>query len=426
MKFEKRMIHTVLLLAAILALTACAVGPGGGDQAAEPTITAIPLPTHTPTQAVALAPTGEAGSAGATPMPLPTTTPSPQPTATEPPTDTPTAAPTETPTPTQTPLPPTATSTPTATATATATLRPTRAAAKATARPATAEFPGKLVFQTTIGGEFYTINADGSGLRPITDGVDPIWSPDGKQIAFTRWRNPRGVWVVDADGSNERRLFDWNSARWPSWSPNGSEILFSRQHGGRTEDAERCFFGFCFDIPAKPHWRLGAVRLSDGYFYEPPSPLYSMAPDWSPDGKQIVYSGEHGLVIQTVDGEVVYQITADNRDTSPVWSPDGKRIAFTRRQHDHWEVYVVDADGRNLTRLTDTPEQPEGTLRSSAAPAWSPDGKSIAFFTNRSGQWQIWVMRANGSQQKPMFKSALSGLTLDYAFVGERAISWTR
>jgi len=278
-----------------------------------------------------------------------------------------------------------------------------------------------------LGGDFYTIQANGSGLRRITDGVDPIWSPDGQQIAFTRWREPRGVWVLDVAGgsASERRVFDWSETRWPSWSPDGQELLFSHQKGGRLDNREFCFWGFCFTIQAKPHWRLGIVKPADGSFYEPPSPQISLAPMRSPGGDQVVFDGEQGLVIQTLDGEVSYALTSDARDTGPAWSPDGKRVTFVRRQHDHLEVYVVDADGRNLTRLTTTPERPDGTPGNSGGPAWSPDGRSIAFYTDRTGKWEIWVMRSNGSEQKPMFPTALNGIPLDYSSVGDRAISWT-
>jgi Tol biopolymer transport system component len=300
-----------------------------------------------------------------------------------------------------------------------------------------ATITGKLVFQTSVGGPIYVINADGGergslGLRRLADGIDPTWSPDGKQVAFVRWREPRGVWIAEADGSNEWRAFDENLARWPSWSPDGSQILFSRQHGGQMEDAQRCFFGFCFTIPARPHWKLGIVETDGSDFYEPPSSDFSQAPDWSPAGDRIVYSDEQGLRVQDRAGEVSYLITHDANDTSPVWSPDGQRVAFTRRQHDHWEVYVVDADGRNLRRLTDTPLNPSGQVANSVAPAWSPDGQSLAFLTDRAasttagGKWQIWVMQANGQQQRPLFAGALDGLTLEYGFVGERALSWSR
>jgi WD40-like Beta Propeller Repeat len=299
----------------------------------------------------------------------------------------------------------------------------------------------RLVFQTTIGGPFYTIRADGTALTRITDGMDPTWSPDGRQIAFTRWREPRGVWVVNADGSGEWRVFDWSEARWPSWSPAqvggsaaGTRLLFSRQYGGRTEEVTRCFWGFCFTVGPHPHWKLGIVRLADGDFREPPCSDYSLAPSWSPvpvEGSageaRLVYADEQGLRVQSEDGTVSSLITHDSRDTGPAWSPDGKRLAFTRRQHDHWEVYVVDVDGRNLKRLTTTPLQPNGALGNSAAPAWSPDGQYLAFLTDRSGKWEIWLMRADGSGQKPMFqKGVLAGVKLEYAGLGERAISWTR
>ena len=305
----------------------------------------------------------------------------------------------------------------------TATPAPTRTPT----RSAPSQIAGRLVFQATVGGNFYVINVDGSGLRRLTDGYDPTWSPDGTEIAFSRWRDPRGVWVISADGSNEWRAFDWSETRWPTWSPDGSRILFSRQYGGRLEEVEKCFRHWCFTLPPEPHWRLGIVRTADGAFYEPPSSDFSRAPDWSAvDGGRIVYADGQGLRVQSEDGEVSYRITDEGYDTSPIWSPAGRRVVFTRRQHDHWEVYVVDADGRNLRRLTNTPLKPNGEVGHSAAATWSPDGTHIAFLTDRSGRWAIWVMDASGNEQRPMFEGELAGLHLEYGHIGERAISWTR
>jgi hypothetical protein len=305
---------------------------------------------------------------------------------------------------------------------------PTPTAQPATSRPepaASTEPSGKLVFQTTYGGTFYTINVDGTNLQRITDGTDPTWSPSGEQIAFTRWREPRGVWVANADGSDEQRVFDWNEARWPSWSPEGDQILFSRQHGGQ-EERERCFRGWCFTIPAQPYWKLGVVNVDDRSFSEPPSADVSQAPAWSPEGERFVYNDGRGLVVQSMDGETSHEITHHANDTSPVWSPNGDQVAFVRRQHDHWEVYVVDADGQNPRRLTATPERPDGVPGNSVSPAWSPDGDYLAFLTDRTGEWEIWGMTATGSGQESIFDTELDGLRLDYAFVGDRAISWTR
>ena len=300
--------------------------------------------------------------------------------------------------------------------------------------PLASELEGNLVFQDRAGGSIYTINANGTALQYITTGIEPAWSPDGTQIAFTRYDEPRGVWVVTApdgtgtwssnDASNEERVFDWTEARWPSWSPDGEQILFSRQHGG-TADREICRRGRCFVIPGESYWRLAVVDPGDGSFSEPPGPELALAPAWSPGGEQIVYAGERGLVIQNVDGKDSYLLTYNPLDASPSWSPDGSQIAFVRRMHDHWDLYIVDADGSNLTRLTDTPAQPGGQMASSVSPAWSPNGQYIAFYTDRAGQWEIWVMKADGSAQAPMFDTELDHLVLEYTFGGERLLSWT-
>jgi TolB protein len=286
----------------------------------------------------------------------------------------------------------------------------TQTAAQTKAKTPT-DLSGQLVFQTTYGGTFYTINVNGTGLQPVTTGMDPAWSPDGQQIAFTRWDDPRGVWVVSADGS-ENLLFAWNDARWPS--------------------KEKCFRGRCRTLPADPHLKLGVVDSDGSAFAEPVSSDTSLAPDWSPDGQHFVYDDEHGLTVQTVDGATSYQLTSQARDTLPVWSPDGEQVAFVRSQHDHWEVYVVDVDGSDLVRLTSTPTRPDGAPAmdgvpgNSVSPAWSPDGNYIAFLTDRSGKWEIWVMDADGSNPRSLFDTQLDGLTLEYAFVAERAIDWTQ
>ena len=295
------------------------------------------------------------------------------------------------------------------------------------------DIDGTLVFQTAPGGLFYTMNVDGTNLKPITNGLDPVWSPDGDQIAFASWEDPRGIWVVDADGTNERRLFDWpRETRYPSWSPDGEQIVFVRQHRGRIEPTRVCFEGpkgqVCRVRPPDPHYNLGVVRASDGYFWEPlpSSTERSLSPDWSPVGDQVVYADVYGLFVQSADGQTRYQLTASNRDTTPAWSPDGEQVAFVRRQHDHWEIYVVDADGQNLRRLTETPTRPDGVVGSSVSPEWSPDGSYLAFLTDQSGEWEIWIVEADGQNPQPLPGPELDSLQLDYGYNDERALSWTR
>ncbi|MCZ7571280.1 MAG: hypothetical protein M5U01_22260 [Ardenticatenaceae bacterium] len=78
---------------------------------------------------------------------------------------------------------------------------------------------GKLVFQQASGGPIYTVNLDGTDLRQVGAGIDPSWSPDGEQITYADWNEPRGIYVMNADGSNVTRLYDASETRSPKVEP---------------------------------------------------------------------------------------------------------------------------------------------------------------------------------------------------------------
>ncbi len=332
---------------------------------------------------------------------------------------------------------------------------------------------GQLVFQTQSGGDIYIIDADGTNLRRITQGLDPQLSPDGSQIAFTRWEPQYELFTINTDGSGERAwASNWRQMKSPTWSADGSKLVFSWQNGGRLEEERRRIdlqkalmneqgiripsqaIGIeleggilRYTIPADAYWSLTEVDLATGQLVDLPTERHSYGPSGHPiEPNQIIFRGNQGVALHNLDAGTSQPITVDGRDHTPVISPDGSKIAVSYWQDDHWEVHTMNIDGSNRQRLTSTPltvlaenrqltrEVVDGKERfvasptpawNNAAPTWSPDGSQIAFVTDRTGQWEIWLMNADGSNQRPMFPNgALAGLTLNYAGVDERMLSW--
>ena len=98
--------------------------------------------------------------------------------------------------------------------------------------------------------------------------------------------------------------------------------------------------------------------------------------------------------------------------------------ASSSKQHDHWEVYTYNLETGQRLRLTKPPILADPQYNS-ASPAWSPDGSQIAFVTDRTGRWEIWVMDVDGSNQHPLFPPEVQAqFELQYHGVNERMLNW--
>ncbi len=343
---------------------------------------------------------------------------------------------------TPTPKAPEATATrPPLAATATPTPTLTR-----TARPTASPLGGKIAFQTAVGGEIYLVNADGTGLRRLTDGFDPALSPDGTQLAFVRWGSPDGLYVLDLRTGQERRLVAPRQPRGPAWSPDGSRIVLSHStlqttcldtpFGCFAEEDVRDFFGgrecidtvqgrFCIaDFPPRriDLTDLAVVTVADGGWLDLASQRRSQTPSWHPKRNEILYTGRTGLQIITI-GEVTRPFVNDVTLSSPSWSPDGQRIVAQAYKHDHWDIVLLDAAGNVLAQLT-RPDPLSAQKPNNVAPAWSPDGRMILFLSDRDGSWRPYLMNADGSQQRPFLPQVLGKINFSYNYAAERVFSW--
>jgi Tol biopolymer transport system component len=112
--------------------------------------------------------------------------------------------------------------------------------------------------------------------------------------------------------------------------------------------------------------------------------------------------GDLDIYVASADGRNVRRVTDDpDDDVGPAWSPDGTQIAFTRGLEDDPNIFIVNSDGTGLVQLTDDPAD-------DADPAWSPDGTSIAFVSTREGDTDVYVMSADGSDQRRLTDGSAS------------------
>jgi Tol biopolymer transport system component len=297
------------------------------------------------------------------------------------------------------------------------------AAVVALVTPASATFPGKngriaFIHNTgTNGSDVFTMNPDGSDVVQLTqigtNGGETCcvsWSPDGKQLVFSAVlsaiTNPQ-LWAMNIDGSDQHLLLNDPSFADsdPNFSPGGQQIVFTR----------------C-GVPNCAIYRVQAdgTTITAITHFNSNGDIIDLWPAYSPDGKTIAFTSfnrNNGFLcaIYLVDADGSnFRILTPPRLTAfkPDWSPDGKEIVFSTNSNFSTildeEVWVIDTDGRRPVRLTDNNKHWNGYFsgRHDFSPSWSPQGDKIVFERDSPdfNHSAIYVINRDGSGPKTVLQ----------------------
>lgn len=231
------------------------------------------------------------------------------------------------------------------------------------------------------------------GTRPV-GGTLPMPAPAGASLTE--------VFTVNPDGTGETVLTN-NMVRDgdPSFSPDGKLMAFESFRELAVNPTNM------MTVPASEVFRMNAADGSNAMRLTTNGTPEDRSTSWSPDGSRIVFhstrdpvppgspagSSTFEIYSMNADGSDQRRLTNNIfQDTFPAWSPDGKRIAFLSTREGDIEIYTMDPDGGNVVRVTDS-------IGEDAHASWSPDGKQLTFHSRRTGTIDIYRQNADGTGQ---------------------------
>jgi TolB protein len=246
--------------------------------------------------------------------------------------------------------------------------------------------------------EIFIMDYDGENLTPITGNqsinLSPRWSPDGRLIAYTSYRNGNpDLFVLNFDSGRRDALSAQRGLNaTPGWSPDGQWLAVAMSSGGGTN--------------------LHLLSKSGGT----PKPLttgsaIAVSPSFSPNGRQIAFNSDRGgspqIYVMDVDGSNSRRVSFQGTyNASPRWSPRGEKIAFMCRAGGN-QICLINPDGSGQQQLT--------TAGNNEEPTWSPDGRHLVFTSTRDGRRDLYVMHADGSEQRRLTNNGRENYLPDWS-----------
>ncbi len=248
---------------------------------------------------------------------------------------------------------------------------------------------GSDIWYLDTDGNFGTALTNTSFLEPSIS-----WSPDGRRAVIDEFASNGSLKIIHEDGVWQYSLLN-NSQKviyyFPAWSPDGTKIAYTRADIINGEPTNHDIY--LMDIDGG-----NITQLTDT------ENVYEMVPSWSPDGTKIVFdrttdAALGDIYVMNADGSNLKQLTSGkHNDTLPSFSPDGSKITFMSDKDGDYEIFVMNADGTNLKQLTVNAVQGMYYI-TDMNPVWSPDGSQIAFSSNAISHdnFEVYLMNADGS-----------------------------
>lgn len=243
----------------------------------------------------------------------------------------------------------------------------------------------KIAYVSELGTarELFVMDYDGYEPHQLTaDGflnLMPRWSPDRRFLVFTTYRN-RNRQDIDmielATGKRWTLVAQGGLNITPALSPDGNALAYASSHEGNAEL-------YRLDTRTKAVQRLTTNAAGD------------LSPSWSPSGREIAFTSDRGggpqIFLMSADGSNVRRLTFDgDYNAAPAWSPRGNWIAYVcRTPKKEYKLCVITPDGQKHLQLTTG-------LGVDDSPSWSPDGRHLVFSSTVDGKSQIYMMNADG------------------------------
>jgi TolB protein len=264
-------------------------------------------------------------------------------------------------------------------------------------------FLSRIVTSSDRGGnlfkEIYLMDWDGEDPRKLTDhktiSLSPAISKDGQKVAYTaivqhaktQSRNI-DLYLYDiVSGKRDQVSFREGINSGANFDPDGKHLYATLSQTGTSDIYKISYEGKVI------------TQITKG-----PRGAMNVEPAISPDGKTIAFSSDRGgnpmIYIMDADGTNVKRVTlAGTNNASPSWSPDGKLLTFSGWNEDHFDIYTVSPDGQNLNLIVKA-KKASGKWANNETPVFSPDGRFLMYTSNRTGSNQIFISNLDGTEER--------------------------